>query len=576
MRILNWIAGVLALVVALGAAYAAYELAGYSWNQVVEYRTPFGDYSRPWQSAAAPTPAKETTASPRVVLVICDGLRLDATEKMSSLRTLRQYGADMIATTAQPSLSYPTWTTILSGATPDISGVTTNWFDAAVPVETLLDVTLAAGKTAVVSAPDDFVTLFGADRAQGGFFRQWTTEYMSTLYVTKALELADRLEPSLIVVHLPDADEVAHRFGAASDEYDSVIRRIDGDIARLVGGLQDDRTVFVITSDHGHVDAGGHGGWEPETTRVPAIFAGPSARIDQGVLDQQDIAPTIAAYLGVAIPRFSLGQVRADVLTVPGPMVDEGVRQNARFATEYARVVVGSSEVLTSTETYLGIRAGLLEVRAARFATDRAGRLGTSLILGGVALLVVLVLAAFSWRALIAALCGVVVYYAAYNGLYFIVHGHQWSLAAFNTESFVQTFFYIRMAEAAVSGLVATAVAAFVYPLLRRSPRGPHERGFAAGWLSLGPATVLLAQATLAFQVAWFLWRWGADVVWALPDFKWAFKYDLDLTQVTALGAAAVLAPVVTYLVGRYHPKVRRALADRTAVQTAPGSPAGE
>ena len=38
----------------------------------------------------------------------------------------------------------------------------------------------------------------------------------------------------------------------------------------------------------------------------------------------------------------------------------------------------------------------------------------------------------------------------------------------------------------------------------------------------------------------------------------WAFKADLDMVQATALGAAALLAPLVTYLVGRYHPRVAR------------------
>ncbi len=64
-------------------------------------------------------------------------------------------------------------------------------------------------------------------------------------------------------------------------------------------------------------------------------------------------------------------------------------------------------------------------------------------------------------------------------------------------------------------------------------------------------------------QVAWFLWWWGASITWVLPDFKWAFKYDLDLVQMTAVGAAALLAPIVSYLIGRYHPKVRAGRADR-------------
>ena len=36
---------------------------------------------------------------------------------------------DLTLLAPQPSLSFPDWTTLLSGAPPYISGVTTNWFE---------------------------------------------------------------------------------------------------------------------------------------------------------------------------------------------------------------------------------------------------------------------------------------------------------------------------------------------------------------------------------------------------------------------------------------------------------------
>lgn len=108
----------------------------------------------------------------------------------------------------------------------------------------------------------------------------------------------------------------------------------------------------------------------------------------------------------------------------------------------------------------------------------------------------------------------------------------------------------------ALALLLACAVAAVVYPLVRRVPKGPGGE-YLVGWLTLGPATALVVLATLGIQVAWFYWGWGIDPVWNLPDLKWGFKYDLDLIQATVVGLAAVVTPLVTYLVGRYHPKVR-------------------
>ncbi len=76
--------------------------------------------------------------------------------------------------------------------------------------------------------------------------------------------------------------------------------------------------------------------------------------------------------------------------------------------------------------------------------------------------------------------------------------------------------------------------------------------------MTLGPATLLVAIVTLVVQAAIFVWQWGIVPTWRLPDLMWAVKYDFDLIQIVGLGAAAILAPLVTYLVGRYHPKVRR------------------
>jgi len=580
MRWLSWVAGVLALLVCLAAAYGAYTLAGYSWDQVVSYRSPFADYERPWADGTdsspslglgaeqtmsgylPPQPAREASETARrVVLVICDGLTLDASLQMTGLDTLRQYGANMVATTPQPSLSYPTWTTILSGAPPNISGVPTNWFDAAVPVETLIDVAWRDGRRLAVTAPEDFKTLYGADRAGASYFDEWTDEYMTATYVDQALKIADSYQPELLVIHLPDADETAHDFGAASEEYANVTKRMDSDLSRLIGGLQDDRTIFVICADHGHIAAGGHGGWESEVTQVPAVFAGPGTVLGKGDIEQADIAPTVAALLGMRIPKYSAGRVRDDVLVDAEKEVALGEAQFREFSLDYSKIMTGKTSAIAGAKTYEDLNGALADIDAERLASDRAARLPWAAALAVAALLALVLLFAASWRAGVAALAGAVAYYAIYNTLYFVVHGYLWSLSAFNTEEYVQSFFYMRMAEAAVSVLIACVVAAVVYPLLRKVPRSPRE-GYAGGWLALGPATTLVVVATLAMQVAWFLWAWGADVVWRLPDLKWGFKYDLDLMQITAVGAAALLAPVVTYLVGRYHPKFRRAVAE--------------
>jgi len=576
MRWLSWVSGVIAVVVCVAAGYGAYALAGYSWDQVVSYQSPFADYDRPWADGPStpapdgggeqtlyepPAPTREASETARrVVLVMCDGLTLEASRQMTGLNTLRQYGADMVATTPQPSLSYPTWTTILSGAPPNISGVPTNWFDAAVPVETLLDVAWRDGRRLAVVAPEDFETLYGAGRAGASYFDDWTDEYMTTTYVDQALSIADSYQPELLVIHLPDADETAHAHGAASEEYSAVTKRMDSDIARLISGLQDDRTIFVVCADHGHLAAGGHGGWESEVVRVPAVFAGPGTILGEGTIAQTDIAPTVAAVLGMRVPMHAVGRVHDEIIAQTDGTTAAAEKSYRSFAVRYASAM-GMPGGIGAAATYDEIDAAIADIDSDRLASERESRLPLAALMAGLALLAVVLLFAASWRAGLAALAGTVAYYAVYNALYFLVHGYLWSLSAFNTEEYVQSFFYMRMVEAAIAALIAAGVAAAVYPYLRRVPRSPRE-GYAGGWFALGSATTLTIVATLAIQVAWFIWAWGADVVWRLPDLKWGFKYDLDLTQMTAAGAAALLAPVVTYLVGRYHPKFRKAAVE--------------
>lgn len=573
-RRLAWVAGFLAIVLGLTAAGGAYFLAQYSWDQVVSYRSPYADYDRSWvsQPAAGQASAEATPSAPhRLVLVVIDGLTLEASQQeMGSLNTLRQYGADLVAITPQPSLSYPTWTNILSGAPPQTSAVTTNWFEEPVPVETIFDVAVRAGLRIAVSGPDDLATLFlsdyislegtgGAEPRIRSYLAPWDDDgYVASRYVDEAVALADRYEPQLLVVHLPDTDEAAHDYGADSGEYREIVGRIDRDVARLVENLQDDRTTFVITADHGHVDAGGHGGWEPEATRVPVVFVGRGvASLTNETVSQSDIAPTVAALLGVEMPRHADGRVLPSVLTEGDGAVRASERQRRAFSERYVSVVSSDAVAIPASASGDQIDAAREAVTASREKSEQQDRLPIAAGLAGACLLALIVVFATSWRAGISATLGTVAYYAVYNGAYFLLHGHAWSLSAFNTEENLSAFFNLRMIEAAAAALVAVAVAALVYPLLRAEPKGPR-RGYLGGWLALGPATVLTIQATIGIQIAWFLWWWGAKVTWRLPDLGWGFKYDLDLIQVTALGAAMVLAPLVSYGVGRLHPKVRR------------------
>lgn len=562
-RWIAWVAFVLGLAACLALAYGAYQLAGYSWDQVVSYKSPYLGESVDTQGPmlmGMQTPAKPVTK--RVVLVVVDGMGDEVSRSsMSNLGTLREYGADFTLTVPQPSLSYPNWTTILTGAPQDISGVTTNWYDTKVEAPTLMDAARLAGKKVAVVGPSDFATLYATAPGPDVVLRDWPKNgYLTKTLIDDALALYAAKQPDLLVIHLPDLDEAGHSYGGASDEYAAVAGKVDEDLQRLVEGIpQEDGAALIITADHGHIDSGGHGGWEPEAIRVPFVMTGGPAVLTSGVGRLTQVAPTVSLLLGIPVPTFASDVALDSALSLPASAYVNDRAHHAAFAEHYVnRVIEGMANPVQAPRVAGNPDAAIAKAKAARTAEERSARLPYAGMLGLVALVAIALVFIGSWRAGLAALVGVGVYYALYNALFFGLHGFAWSLSAFNTEDNVSAFMNGRLLEAAISGLVAVLAAAAFYPSLRKSPKGVRVRGYLGGWLALAPATVLTIQATLVLQIAWFLWAYGAAVTWALPDLMWGFKYDLDLVQATALGAAALVAPLVTYLVGRYHPRVRR------------------
>lgn len=559
MRYVRWLVFVLVVATCAGLGYGAYTLAGVSWDAVVSYESPYLSADLP------PTPTG-TQESSRTVLVIIDGLRLDASRNMGTLARLRSYGSDLTVLAPQPSLSYPNWTTILSGAPPYVSGVVTNWHEGEAPVETLFDTIERSNLRSVFVGPEDFQTLYGVEaKVDESYMRKWDKEYLSAEYVDAALRLVAKADAQVLLIHLPDIDEAGHRSGGDSRDYAETVARVDADLGRLIDGLQDGHTSFVIVSDHGHIGTGGHGGWEQEVTQVPCIIAGPGIGLGTGVGSQAAVAPTFAVLTGVSVPRHARTGPIEQVFSVER---EQDLRRAQvgleTYADMHERVVLGDLGA-TAKAVSNGAAADEMthdaELEAAentRIAVDRRDRAWGGLAFGMLALIPLAMIALASWRALVAALAGVATYYAVYNLLFFLVHRYLWSLSAFNSEDRVTAWMNMRLVEAAGAMIVATIVAGAVYPFLRAEPK-PAAGEYLAGWLTLGPATALATLSTLGLQVAWFFWAWGIFPTWRLPDLRWGFKYDLDLIQATAIGFVAVVTPLVTFLIGRYHPKVRTA-----------------
>ncbi len=247
-----------------------------------------------------------------VVLVSVDGFRPDFYLPGSSwpapnIQQMARDGAHAEGVRGVfPTVTYPSHTTIVTGALPARHGVYYNrpfepagqtgewyWFEASIKVDTLWDAVRAAGKsTAAISWPvtvgapiDRFVPETYSldpnsdrlapmrDGTTPGLWQQLEREATGRLdlrnygaaYITRddttgamAAYVLETHRPALLALHLITTDSAQHAQGRESDR----ARRAVGAADRAVGAVRDaaeragilDRTAFVITGDHGFVD----------------------------------------------------------------------------------------------------------------------------------------------------------------------------------------------------------------------------------------------------------------------------------------------------------------------------------
>lgn len=522
----------LSLIAWLSAlGWGAIRLALFSWNSVVGYQSPYLGPELP------PSPASPPLTD-RVVLVVIDGLRRDAAAAaMPTLNRLAARGARFTVHVGQPSLSYPGWTVIGSGTWPRFSGVVTNGFHGPVRVDSIFREAQRAGARPVGAGTGGWLELFGP----------WFDRFEVPDVSVSAPEDVDRLDaailerglmllrdPSarLVLLYFTGPDEYGHAFGGASTAYRESVRRTDGWLARVVSTLDLSRTTLVVTTDHGHIDAGGHGGWEPIVTEVPLVMVGKGIRAGvEGRGDQVDIAPTLAALLGVPIPVHAMGRPLGEALEGSSEALDAIARasaqQRARWVHQIEQILGRTPTRFPAVKTAADLPAFDQEVSR---AMDRAyeerlrrDRLGRAPVVGlGLALIAL-------WAALLfrppdrgTVLGGVLVFTGIVWGLYF-GRGYRWSLSVLNTEAQIQVFFMGRALDAWL-GWVGVALLVGI--------RKGRRWGEAFEGILRAYGGIALA---FGFQALLFYGAYGISYPWGLPDLGWGFKDELDLLTLGVL-----------------------------------------
>jgi len=144
---------------------------------------------------------------------------------------------------------------------------------------------------------------FGGDRVREIEGADIKNTCLITGEALKTIELLPDHNKAFITVHLEIGDHSGHFYGAKSPEYLSSLMLCDSMIKECYRALMDkgimDKSLFIITSDHGHRDGGCHGGDEETVIHTPLIFYGKGVRCGEfgDVTNITDIAPTVSFLL---------------------------------------------------------------------------------------------------------------------------------------------------------------------------------------------------------------------------------------------------------------------------------------
>ncbi len=539
--------------------------AFFSWRQGrLVYQSWLG-YQPPTALGLRAQPGAPPALTGRVVLVIVGGLRTDASLELPSLSLLRQKGAWRTLSLPVPTYAPSSWATLLTGTAPAEHGVLSPETGVTPLVPTLFDQAKAASLTTALAAPRSWSRL-----APRSVDLDLLVDPAAPEAEQASLQQADtavQAKANLTVIYLSGPERAALMVGGGNRPYLNAASKADGELAHLLGSIDLGETTVLVTSDHGVTAAGGSGGAEPEVRQVPLVAAGKGVRPGHFPDGRgEDLAPTLAALLGLAPSPGAAGQPLTDMLAYTSPAEAATVSRLAALARasllSAAIQGVGGSLVLPPSP---GNSAA--EVQSYRAEVDRQFALGgrhqwwleirsrLPWAAGGV-------LALFLYLLLLgrqpygrSVFAGAAFYLVVYQALllgpwpfgpFFRQHGFTYSLSQVGQAPYL-AFIRQRLLEA---GLAALGAALLTGTLAGRAARRgdsgrPIRPTVAVLHLSLAISALLGLQAL----TYWALF--GPPFGLRLPPPAWTIKQVLDLLQVPAVAAISPLGALLGTVASR-------------------------
>ena len=533
---LKWVVSILLLV---GFAVGAYFWATAQIASNFNYRSLIKD-NPPQPGAALGTPSTE-----RMVIVLIDALRYDTSlnsDVMPTLSQLRSQGASALMHSQPPSFSEPGYSTILTGAWPDINdGPAFNLDYEDIPTFTQDNLFSSAhrlGWKTAVSGYYWFEKLIPQTDVDFSFYTPGEDDAADIEVMKAAIPWLQNNEAQLVLIHLDQVDYAGHHEGGPqSANWDAAATRADTMLAEVVSTLDFTKDTLVVFSDHGQIDAGGHGGQDSACLLEPFVIVG--AGVNPGKysdIQMVDIAPTLSALLGINLPASTQGEVQTSMLSLPQdvistlPVATED--QQLGLLTAYSTALDQETKALKllKSNTVIDTQSVIQELRSQKLFGDRVIRAIPTGILLAVAVALLIRQRknqAFTW------LLGGILFVALFNLRYLLIDHKVYSLSSIIS----QTDLIVYIATSTAVALVLVWLVVNFYN--KTFGKSPNENGLKTLWLGF---TVILV-AGLPVLASFFIN--GPVVTWTLPDYLTSFLALIGLIQILIISA---LTPILAGL----------------------------
>lgn len=272
----------------------------------------------------------------RLVLVVVDALRedflfgADGHRHMPYTRHLVERGSthSYVATARAPTVTMPRIKALTSGSIPGFIDVVVNLNSRALQEDNLIFQAKAAGKRMIFYGDDTWLKLFPRHFQESdgttSFFVSDYTEVDNN--VTRHLDSTLRRDDwDILILHYLGLDHIGHISGPHSSmvqpkllEMDDVFKKIHSAlVAKEVDGSPP--YLLVLCGDHGMSEMGSHGGSSDPEVNTALLLVSPAFRRKGGLeqpllVEQVDLAPTLALGLGLPVSQNSVGRVLPQVL----------------------------------------------------------------------------------------------------------------------------------------------------------------------------------------------------------------------------------------------------------------------